>query len=60
MGSSLTNMLGLSSNVCVTLKASYLKFFLLHYIQLYTTSHVVYDASLKAESHIYVSLAAVY
>jgi hypothetical protein len=36
------------------------KFFILHYIQLYTTSHVVWDESLKAESLLYVSLAAVY
>jgi hypothetical protein len=46
------NMLGLI--------ACYSKFFLLHYIQLHITSRVVWYESLKAESHLYVSLAALY
>jgi hypothetical protein len=37
-----------------------MKFFILQYKQHYTTSHVVWDESLKAESHLYVSLTAVY
>jgi hypothetical protein len=37
-----------------------LKLFILHYKQHYTTSHVVWDESLKAESHLYASLKAVY
>jgi hypothetical protein len=37
-----------------------LKFFILHYVQLYTASHVAWDESLIAESHVYASLAAVF
>jgi hypothetical protein len=37
-----------------------LKFFILHCKQHYTTSHVVWDESLKAGSHLYASLKAVY
>jgi hypothetical protein len=37
-----------------------LKFLILRCIQLYTTCHVVWDGSLKAESHLYISLTAVY
>jgi hypothetical protein len=54
------NMLGLSSSARITLIACYWQLFLLHYMQLYTTSHVVWDESIKADPLLYVSLAAVY
>jgi hypothetical protein len=52
MGLFFMNMLGFI--------ACYWKFLILHYIQLYTTSHVVWDGPLKAESHLYIRLTAVY
>jgi hypothetical protein len=39
---------------------SMLLIFILHYKQHYTTSHVVWDESLKAQSHLYLTLTAVY